>query len=143
MGSELARETHAVRLQPVGSAGKEVERRPGRELRREEGLEHPVAGDRVDEAGGVADDRRATARKRRARRAKREPVASDILQVGRRHAVRGAERAQIFAQARSLSLPAPEPDVRVVALGKDPPVAAGHDAELEHGPSAVASPSRS
>ena len=44
----------------------------------------------------------------------------------------------MVAQPRAFALPAADADVDVVALGKDPRVAAGNDAELEHEPAAVA-----
>src|SRR6266542_3020189 len=59
------------------------------------------------------------------------------------HVVHVAEPAEVLAQSRALALPAADADVDVVALGKDPRVAAGDDAELEHQPAAVARVERS
>jgi hypothetical protein len=127
-----------VRLQPFDSPCEEVERRLRGEAGREEGLEHAVPRDGVDEPGRVADDGSASTCEGRAWRAKREAVAPDAFQVVGRHAVRRAESPQSLAKARSLPLPAAEPDVRVVALREDPAVAPGDEPELEHRTASVA-----
>ncbi len=58
---------------------------------------------------------------------------------GRRPRLRAPRRGRAGApQAGPLPLPPTEPEVRVVALGEDPAVAARDDAELEHRAAAVA-----
>ena len=51
--------------------------------------------------------------------------------------MRLAEPAEMGAQARSLLLPAADAEVRVIALGEDPAVAARDDAQLERKPPVI------
>ena len=107
--------------------------RVGREPRRHERLVHPVAGERIDEAGCVADEEDAIACSRCPRRAHREPVAANVGELRRVDAVHACQPVEVRAQPRPLLHPPADAEVRVVALRKDPAVAAGHDAELDPG----------
>ena len=112
--------------------------RLGREPRRDEALVHAVAGGRVDQACGVADEKRAVGRDRRAGPAHREAVAAQVGEVVGREAV-GARRARRGARASAaLGLPPSHTDVDVVALCEHPAVAAGNVAELDDGAALVA-----
>src|SRR5438093_6505783 len=58
-------------------------------------------------------------------------------------AVRATEPLQVLPERRALALPAPHPDVDVIALREDPAVAARDRAELDDGLAPVAlGPSR-
>ena len=106
--------------------------------RRDERLVDPVARERIDEAGRVADEQRAAARRRRAELAHRQPVAAHVGHERRVDAVRAGQPREVVAQPRPLLHPAADAEVRVVALREDPAVAAGHDAELDPGRALVA-----
>ena len=121
-----------VRVEVLGAAGEHVERRVRDEPRGEERLVHPVAGERVDEPGRVADHGGAAAREPRAGHSHRQPVAARLLRRVRIDPVRLAHPPQLGAQLRPL-LPVPaDADVDVVALREDPAVAAADDRDLEH-----------
>lgn len=132
MSGEALRQARPVGIEIQGPPGEEVERRVRRVLRAQKPLEHPVSRDRVDQAGRVADDERASTRQRGTRRAERQPVPANLLEVGSGHPVHLAESPQMVAERGSFSSPAPHAEIDVIALGKDPAVAAGDDAELEH-----------
>src|SRR5581483_1348707 len=106
--------------------------------RRDEGLVHPVARQRIDETGRVADDEGAPPRRHRARPAQGEPVAADVRERRGVDAVLATEAVEVAAQPRPLALPAADAEVHVVALREDPAVAAGERAELDHRDSPVA-----
>ena len=102
--------------------------RLGREPRRQERLVDPVARERIDEPGGVADEEDGAA------------AALDARLIGSRlpwrsvrphvDAVLRAEPAQVLAQARPLRRPAADAEVRVARFREDPAVPAGDDAKL-------------
>ena len=102
------------------------------EPRRDERLVHPVAGERVDEPGGVADEQHTTGPGRRPEATHREPVATHLGQRIRVDAVLVREPGEVPAQSRPLAPPPADAEVRVVALREDPPVSAGHHRELDH-----------
>ena len=101
-------------------------------MRAGEGLVHAVARERIDEPGRVADGERAAVRDLRRGAAHRQPVPAHSRSSAD-HAMpcAVADAAQVVAQVRALRIPAADADVRVVALGEDPAVAAGDVAELE------------
>ena len=108
-----------------------------RQLRRHEGLVHSVTRQRIDQTGGVADEKRATTSSRGARPAHRQAMASDVLERRRVHAVLPGEPVEMPTQARALRHPPADPEVRVVALREHPAVSAGHDPELHPGSALV------
>src|SRR5207244_1745745 len=129
---DAARDGLLERLEPGFAAGEQVEHRIGYELSGEEGLVHAVAGEWIDEPGGVADHRSRAAREAGRRAAHRQAVAA---RPGRRvdvDAVLVAEAAQVHPQTRSLALVAANSDVDVVTLREDPAVASVHGRDLEH-----------
>src|SRR5205823_3376919 len=93
-------------------------------------LVDPVAGQRVDETGRVADGRLARARETIERAPHRQPVAAHARQRAVVDPVLGAEPRQMLAQPRALALPAADADVDVIALGEDPAIAARDGSEL-------------
>src|SRR5215218_9835966 len=107
VSGEALRQARAVRIETQGPSGEDVEGRIHGVLRAQEPLEHPISRDRVDQAGRVADDERASTRERGARRAERQPVPANLLEVGGGHPVRLAESPQMVAERRSFSYPAP------------------------------------
>ena len=113
-------------------AGQHVEGSVGHEPGGEEGLVHAVARERVDEPGRVADHGGGAARETARRPAHRQAVAARAGRSGGIDAVLVAQPAQVLAQAWPFALVAADSDVHVASLGKDPAVAPGHDAELEH-----------
>src|SRR5437763_6017894 len=127
-----------VGLEVLGGAVEQIENGRRGEPGADERLVHPVARERVDESGRVADEQRPTLRRRSARTPKRQPVPAQALDLRLVDRVLSAELAQVLAQARPLALPAADADVDVVALREDPAVAAGDRAQLERGEPAVA-----
>ena len=96
----------------------------------EENLEHAVAGDRVHEPCGVADQRGPAAREREAgERSGRAVRQAFEVVVG--NPVRLAEFAQPLAEPRSSASHPPSPTFTWSPL-EHPAVAARDDAELEH-----------
>ena len=71
------------------------------------------------------------------RLAQREPIAAQLFEVVEGSAVRLAEPAEMGPETRSLLLPAADAEIRVVALGEDPAVAARNDAQLEREPPVI------
>src|SRR5262249_31943388 len=96
-------------------------------------LEDAVAGERVGETGRVADEKCRAAAERRARVAHRQPVAARVLERAPLESVPDEQPVEVRTEPRSLRFPGDDADVQMVALREDPAVAAGDDAELEHG----------
>ena len=113
-----------VRRQVAGENGL------GDELRREERLVHAVAGERVDEAGRVADHGGVPTHEQAAA-PHRQPVAARFGRALGIDPVRLAHTQQVGAQPRAFARPPAHADVDVVALGEDPAVAAGNGRDLE------------
>src|SRR5918994_7588204 len=101
-----------------------------REPRRQERLGDPVARERVDETGGVADEQDGPLGGA-GRTSYRQDTALQIGQALVVHAVLGTESAEVLAQPRSLGSPTADAVVRVVCFREDPAVPAGDDAELD------------
>ena len=128
---ELGVDCRLVRDEALFATGQQIDDRGGREARGDEALVHAVAGNGVEEAGGVADEQRALARDARPGQAQRQPVAAQRVERLGRETVALAHAAQVLAQPRPLALPGADADVRVVALRKDPAVAAGNRPKLD------------
>ncbi len=115
------------------------EDRVGGEAGRGEGLVHAVAGERVDEAGGVADEQHSSAGGDGcAEAAHRQPMAAHLADRVGRDVVVGGETAEMVAQGGALVSPAADAEVRVVPLREHPAVAAGRLPELDDGGALVA-----
>ena len=119
--------------------GEQVEDRRGGEPRRDEALVHPVARDRVDQPGRVADEQRPLAGDARPRPPQRQPVAAQALERRRR---RGRAPRKRAAGARGASGPSlcqpPTPTFAWSPFGKTQRVAARDVGELDHEPARVA-----
>ena len=109
-----------------------VEDRCGGKACGDERLVDPVARERVDEPGGVADEEDGAARGIR-RAADRQPPTVQVGQLRVVDAVLGAEPTQVRAQPRAFRRPAADAVVRVPCLREDPAVAARDDPELDRG----------
>ena len=107
-----------------------VEDRLRRQPRRDERLVDAVAGERVDESSGVADEQHRAARGA-GRPPDRQAPALEVGQLRVVDAVHRAEPLQVRAQPRPLRRPAADAVVRMIRLREDPAVAAGDDAELD------------
>src|SRR5205085_4900121 len=119
------------------AAGEQLERGLRREPRADKRLVHSVAGEWIDEAGCIADDERAAPCDEAPGGPKRQAEAAQAGQPPRVEAVRAAEACERLPQRRSGASPPADADVRVVALGEDPAVAAGHGSELDERAPAV------
>jgi hypothetical protein len=121
MVRQALREAGAVGIEALRPAFEEVERCLGGVLRAEEALEHAVAGDGIDEAGGVADEQRAgpAPSSSPARGAATGSRAAPRVVEG--CAVRLAEPAEVRAQARPSSSQPPTPKFAWSPLGKTQP----------------------
>src|SRR5215211_626439 len=108
-----------------------VENRLGSEARGQKRLVHPVAGQRIDEPGRVADEQGALVRSRRAWLAHREPKAARALEPALGNPVLAAHAREMRAEPRPLAQPAADADVDVVTLREHPGVAARDRAELD------------
>ena len=84
------------------------EDRGGGEPGGDERLVDPVAGERVDEPGRVADEEDRPARRAR-RPADRQPAALHVRQLRVVDAVLGAQPPQVLAQPRPLAAQPPTP----------------------------------
>ena len=114
-----------------GVAGEQPLRGLGCELGAVDGVADALAGERVDQAGGVADECDSPGDQRAGRIPERKVVSA---QFGQRIGVeRLAARVvgEFTAQRRRGGRKAAEADIAVVAFGEDPAVAAGHGAEFE------------
>ena len=107
-----------------------VEDRLRHEPCRHERLVDPVARERVDEPGRVADEQHGAARGA-GRPPDRQAPALEVGQLRVVDAVRGAEPLQVRPQPRPFGRPAADAVVRVTRLREDPAVATGDDAELD------------
>src|SRR5262249_51740784 len=137
---ELALHRLLVRLQARGTSTEEVKDRRSGEPRRDEALVHAVARDRVDQAGGVADEQWPFGRNPGALVAERQPMPAQLLELGGVEAVGLTGATEVALQLGPLTLPAADADVRVVAFREDPGVASGDVGELEHESAGVALP---
>src|SRR4029453_1122399 len=108
-----------------------VEQRRRRQLLREKRLIDAVAGKRVDEPSCVAEERDPPFRQSRARVHEGQAAAADLLQARLRDPVLAAEAQQVLPEPWAFPLPATDADVDVVALRKDPAVAARDVRQLE------------
>src|SRR6476469_450293 len=129
--AQLPLERRLVVVEPV------CERTCHREPGADEGLVHPVPRERVDEAGRVPGEQHPSAAGAVSRTAHRQPEAAHRLEPLRGNAVLRAGTLEVLAEARPFRLPAADADVDVVALRKDPRVAARDGAELDDRPAAV------
>ena len=116
------------------AAGQDVERVRRRQPRAQHRLVDPVAGDRVDEACGVADEREASTGGRRTGTPERKPVPADVGELPFGDPVLAAQPRKVGSKLRSLRVPPSHADVDVVGLGEDPAVAARNHAELDPRP---------
>src|SRR5262249_59616601 len=104
--------------EPVGvglypTAGKDrLRRKPPAD----EGLVHAVSRERVDQPGGVADEKDAAVDRPPRRAPHRQPVAAQVVHHGLVDPNCAAELSQPFSETRPLALPAADADVDVVAL---------------------------
>ncbi len=127
MTVERRRERGLVRL------GVPARMRLGGESRGDERLVHSVAGERIDETGGVADERER-GRAPPVRRARASEAGARERSAAR--AARHRARAPAGRGGRGDAAPPHPPadaEVRVVALREHPAVPARHDAELDPG----------
>ena len=131
---ELVAHSLLVRKTRRGAAGEELHHRGCGEPTRDEALVHPVARDRIDQARGVPHDEHPLARDPRAGAAQRQTMPAQLLELVGLDPMRRAGALQVLAQLRALALPAADADVRVVALGEAPRVAAWNVGELEDEP---------
>ena len=128
---ELLRDAPVVPFEPALSPVQHRDGGVGGERAAHEAFVHAVAGDRVDEAGRVADHARPAAADHRALAAQRQAVPAQLHDGAEGQPETLAEGAKLAAEARALVLPAADADVDVVALREDPAVAAFESPELE------------
>src|SRR5205085_12278258 len=125
-------------LEAVRAAAEQVEDCLRGEPRADERLVHPVAGQRIDETGRIADEDRPALDRGVAGPPERQAMPAQLPHACLGDSELAAVAAQVLAEARTLRLPAADPDVVVVALREDPAVPAGDDPELDQRAAAVA-----
>ena len=110
-----------------------VKDRIGSQPRGHEGFVDPVSRERVDEPCRVADQQDSPSCGRGSESAHRESVPAHVRECTRVDAVLAGQLVEVRAQPRSFVEPAPDPQIRMVALRENPAVASGDDAELDPG----------
>src|SRR3954468_7907212 len=114
------------------AAGRRVEDGGRREPRRDEALVHPVARDRIDQPGGVADEERALTCDSNAGAAQRQTMPAQRGKLRGLEPVCLAEAPEVRAEIGACLLPAADADVRMLGLREDPAVPARDVGQLDH-----------